>query len=167
MPYVLLDGSNNVTALFAQPQDPAQQPGLVQVPDSDARVVAFRAGQTPTQLAAYASVKQATVARGGISVNVAASGSPEMVEIATDPDGCLNLSGAVQLASINPAQTFNWVQASGVVSLNATQILAMGVALGTFVQATYTALGAVLAEIAAATVTTQAQIDAYAWPANS
>jgi len=123
---------------------------------------------TAAQLSAYASAKQSTVAAGGISVNVAASGAPQMVEVASDAAGCLNMSGAVQLASINPAQTFNWINANGsVVSLNATQILAMGVALGTFVQSTYTALGAVLAAIAAATITTTAQIDAFAWPPNS
>jgi len=43
----------------------------------------------------------------------------------------------------------------------------MGVAVGEFISSTYAAQAAVESEINAGTITTNAQIAAYAWPANS
>lgn len=118
-------------------------------------------------LVAYAGIKQSSLAMGGYTKNVASSGAPLNVQIDTDTQGQANLMGAVQLAAVNPQQAFNWVQASGIIALNATQILAMGVAVGVFFQNSYTVYGQLLGEIEAGTVTTKDQIDATNWPANA
>lgn len=133
-----------------------------------AALVAAASAPGVAQLLAYASAKQGEVANGGISVNVAASGQPaQMVKVETDPTGRVDLSGAVQLTGLNPSQTFNWVGASGSITLTAPQVQALGLAAGVFVQSTYTILGAAVTAINAGTITTTAEIDALAWPTNS
>jgi Domain of unknown function (DUF4376) len=110
-------------------------------------------------LMAYAYAKQQTISQGGVTV----SG----VSVATDAAGRADLDGAVLLAQLNPEQTFTWVTSAGSVSLSAAQIVAVGQAVGLWVQSTYTTLGTVIADIIGASVTTTAQIDGAAWPANS
>ncbi len=127
------------------------------------------------QLAAYAQFKQSMIAGGGISVNVAASGSPQMVEASTDTQSLILLQGAASIAEANSSATFQWVQSNGTaVTLTAAQITTIFTAVSTFLQATFTTLAGVLAAINAspATITTQAQVDTPpspipAWPTNS
>lgn len=52
-------------------------------------------------------------------------------------------------------------------TLDAASVGQIAVAIGQFVQAAYAAEAAVLAAIAAGTITTTAQIDAATWPSNS
>lgn len=119
-----------------------------------------------TQLAAYAEAKQAALIAGGYAFNVAPAGQPaEIVQADTDVSGRLNLAGLVSLAQINPNLTSIWVQAGGGLMLTAAEIIALGVAVGTFVVQTYQALATVLAGIASGAITTTAQIDAAGWPA--
>lgn len=73
-----------------------------------------------------------------------------------------NYTGAVLAAQLNPAATFNWKTSDGsFVTLNATQITAVAVAVMTYVQSAYTVEQTVLAGINASppTITTKAQVD--------
>lgn len=117
-------------------------------------------------LTAYANTKQSMLAASGVNVDVGVSGSPEIVFADTNAQGLSNISGALQFVQINPSATINWTGATGSIALNATQVLALATGAFIFVQATYTTLGTVLANITAGTVTTIAQIDAAAWPTN-
>jgi hypothetical protein len=166
--YVILNDNNQVVSAFARPQD--SDVGAVEVADDDPRVVAFWASQTTAQLIAYATAQQAAIAKGGVSINVAASGPAQMAEADTSVTGRVDLSGLAQLAQLNSAFTTVWVQSSGNLTLNATQIMTLAAGVGTFIEATYATLAAVLAAIAAGTITTTADIDAFAspaWPVNS
>lgn len=136
--------------------------------------VAPVAAPTKADLIAYANAKQATVANGGISVNVAASGhAPQLVKVATDVQGRIDLAGAVQLSGLNPGQTFDWVSNAGKTTLTGVQVQQLGLAAGAFIQAAYSVLGDVLGAINAGTITTSSQVDdptsvnLPAWPANS
>lgn len=123
---------------------------------------------TKTQLAAYASAKQAKIASGGLSVNVAASGAAAETALAdTDVSGRLNLSGLVQLATINSSFTTVWVQSTGNLTLSASQVIDLGMAVGMFVEASYQTLASVLADITSGKLTTTAAVDAAAWPSTS
>lgn len=132
--------------------------------------VAAFAAPTPTQqqLSAYAASKQSAIAAGGISVNVAPSGSPQMVEASTDVASLVLLQGALAIAQSSPWTSFSWVESTGVaVTLNATQIETIFVAVSTFLQATFAALAAVLASIGSGAIATTTQVDQASWPANS
>jgi hypothetical protein len=165
---LLNEAGTAVVSLFAQPQ--GESVGAVEIDDSDARVLAFIAAQNSAQLVSYAMAKQALIANGGVSINVAASGPPIMASADTSVTGRVDLSGVLQSAQLNSGYTTVWVQTSGNLTLNAAAILLLAVGVGAFIEATYAALAGVLAAIAAGTVTTTAEIDAFAspaWPANS
>ena len=124
----------------------------------------------------YASRKQNIIAIGGVRLNVAPSGQPaEFADVATDTKGQTLVNGAVSMISLarfaSPAQpdpTFPWVNNDGSkLTLSAGQMLQIGLALGAFIQATYATLGSVSEAINAGTITSEAQIDASAWPPNS
>lgn len=123
--------------------------------------------QFPAGLVAYAKRKQQALANGGVTVNVAASGSPVLIFCATDSKAKANLAGLLLLAQVDSAITVEWINGTTATSLTAAHIATMGVLVHRFDQATYTALAAVLVGIAATTITTQAQIDAAAWPPRS
>jgi hypothetical protein len=128
---------------------------------------------TPLGLIAYAQQKQGTIAAGGISVNVAASGPAQMVEASTDPESLVLLQGAVSIAAVNPSQTFAWVPKNGSpLTLTATQINTIFAAVSAFIQLTFTTLAGVINAVNAGSVTTQAEVDTPptsigAWPVNS
>jgi hypothetical protein len=123
---------------------------------------------TATQLAAYARRKQAAIAAGMILVQAGA----QSVEASLDPQSLAQLNGAAALASGNPAAVFTWVGSVGGTQLTSAQILTIYGAVHGFVQNSFMTLGAVLAAIAAGTITTLAQVDVPpapipAWPQNS
>lgn len=107
-------------------------------------------------LATYANRRHEVLLNGGVTVNG--------IAITTNTNGRVNLSGAVSLAQLQPEMSFNWVLDTGPVALTAADIIAMGQTVGIWVQATYSALSAVLAAIHAGTITTTAEIDAADWP---
>lgn len=109
-------------------------------------------------LLAYASTKHRAVAYNTVTVNG--------VIVSTTADGRVDLAGAVQLAQLVPAHVFDWVCTTGPIQLNASQVIALGVAVGQWVQSVYTVYGGVISGINDGTITTQAQIDAAAWPSN-
>jgi hypothetical protein len=119
----------------------------------------------------YATAKQQTIAVGGISVNVGTTQAPVNVKAETDPTSLVLLQGAYTLAAANSAATFQWVQVSGApITLSAAQMTTIFTSVTAFIQSTFTALAAVIAAINADTVTTTAQVDAFAspaWPVNS
>lgn len=110
-------------------------------------------------LVTYATAKQEAVMFGGCVING--------VPVSTTVNGKVDMSGAVSLAQLVPDHVFQWVTNAGAISLTAVQIIAVGEAVGLWVQSTYSVLGQVLAGIAAGTITTMAQIDAAGWPSNT
>jgi hypothetical protein len=116
------------------------------------------ADEVKAALSAYADRKQAMLLNGGVTVNG--------VPAATDVNGRVNIAGAVSLAQLQPDMTFHWVNDS-TITLTADQIIALGQAVGVWVQDVYTALGNVLAGIAAGTITTTDEIDAASWPSTA
>jgi len=123
---------------------------------------------TAAQLIAYASQKQSTIMGGGISVSIASGVS---VECSTDATSLVLLQGAATIAESSPSTTFNWVPKTGSPAvLTAAQITTMFTAVSAFLQATFTTLAGVIAAINAGTISTTAQVDAFAspaWPVNS
>ncbi len=120
------------------------------------------------QLLQYAFVRQNMIAHGGASVNVGTSSAPLMIACATDVVSLSLLATAVSVAAANPSGITAWVPTSGSpVTLSAAQVEALNTAVAAFIQSTFATLAAVAAAINAGTITTEAQIDAAAWPANS
>lgn len=111
--------------------------------------------QRINELAAYRYEKE----NGGMTVNG--------MNVKTDDRSKSLLNGAVSLCQINPAATVSWKTDSGFVLLNATQVIAIGAAVGTFVQECFTAEGVHSAMIMA--LATAEEIIAYdfttGWPA--
>jgi hypothetical protein len=131
---------------------------------------------TTAQLLAYAAAKQSAIMDGGLTVNVAAAGQPSLtVEVTTTSAYLTLLNGAVQRSGLNPSAILNWEQRDGsVLSLNATQTQALGLAVANWLQHIFdTRTQSIAPAIAAGTITTTAQIDdptqvnLPAWPANS
>jgi len=128
---------------------------------------------TAAELLAYAESHRDRVAARGVAVDLATEGQPPLViHAATDVQGLIALNGAVSLAALAPAHVFDWAETSGPVQITAAQVRALGVAVGLYIQQTYTVLGALAAAIAAGTVTTRAQIETPPaplpqWPANA
>lgn len=121
----------------------------------------------------YLDARHANVRDGGITVDVGASGSPKLVNVASDEIGRGLVSGCCQLvglasANSEPAPTFKWVNNDGsALTLSAPQMMSVGFSLGAFVQSTYAILADTHAAITDDTITTFKQIDEAAWPANS
>ena len=63
--------------------------------------------------------------------------------------------------------TFNWQSTNEFVTLTGAQVVSMAIAIAIYIQHTFTALNTVTASIKAGTITTTAQVDAFAWPSNS
>jgi hypothetical protein len=141
-------------------------------------VLVAPAAPAPTQatLIAYAQQKQAAIMDGGVTVNVAASGQPELnVECSTTTAYLTLLNGAVQRSGLKSTSILRWEQRDGsVLSLNAAQTQALGLAVANWLQHIFdTRTQSVTPAIVAGTITTYAQIDdptevnLPAWPANS
>lgn len=81
--------------------------------------------------------------------------------VLTDRDSQGLINGAVSLAQINPAISIRFKTASGLfVTLNATQILGIGLAVGTHVQNCFAREADVAGEIAAGVLTTESAVRA-------
>lgn len=145
--------------------------------------LAFAAGVSPANRAAvqavydahdadkaalrnYANTKQWALAIGGYTV--AFAGGPT-VAFDTSTEGQALITGKIaRLQQANPPVAFNWQSGpAGFVNLSAAQLTAAGVAIADFVQATFDALGAVIAAINAGTIKSKAQVDSADWPSNS
>ena len=116
---------------------------------------------TPAQLTAYANAKQWALATGGHAVTV--EGSSHI--FATDPTSLSLMDGKVgRLAQANPPASFNWQIGPAWLTISAADFVTVATTCADFVQATFDTLKTVEAEIASETITTFAEIDAYAWP---
>lgn len=116
---------------------------------------------TKDELIAYAADKRWQIETGGISVSGA--------EIRTDEKSQNRVSGAALLALSDPELgTIDWEAMPGEwVTVDKADMIAIGIAVGRHVQACFTALKAVQAEIDAGTITTTAEIDQAGWPGSS
>lgn len=112
----------------------------------------------PVDLASYTSAKRYAVEIGGIVVDGA--------RILTDRGSQAMIAGAYVYVQHNPTETIAFKSAEGFVTLSAANVVMIANAVGAHVQACFAAEAAVLAAIAAETITDTAAIDAYAWPSN-
>ncbi|MCX5495355.1 DUF4376 domain-containing protein [Kaistia dalseonensis] len=111
-----------------------------------------------SELKAYAAAKRWQVETGGVMV--------DGVDIRTDEKSQNRVSGAALLAISDPdLATIDWEAQPGVwIEVPAATMKAIGIAVGRHVQACFSALKVVQADIDAGTITTIAEIDAAAWP---
>lgn len=117
-------------------------------------------------LIGYANDKQWKLATGGFTISFV---SGPTVEFGTDGVGLALLNGAVaRQSAANPPATVMWqTMPSTFVPLSGARIVAAGTKIADFIAASFAALQAVTSAIAAGTITTTAQVDAYAWPSNT
>lgn len=109
-------------------------------------------------LVAYTANKRWLVEAGGIVVGG--------VPVATDDRSKIMIIGARVKADADANFTAQWKLPSGdFLTINAATIIGISDAVLAHVDASFAAEAAVLAEIAAGTITTTAEIDAAAWPA--
>lgn len=128
--------------------------------------IAAAPGPTVAQLEAYAeTVWRACLAKGQ-TFNVAAAAAPAIPILCDGTNATrADLAMLALFGQANPTGTKEWTDNNKAVStLTGTQLVALATLAGDWVSDTYPALNALNAEIAAGTVTTTAEIDAYAWP---
>lgn len=106
-------------------------------------------------------------ARAESGVTVALPGGPS-VRFPTDATGRGLLNGAVTRAQqASPPAGFRWqTGATTFVTLTPAQVIAAGIAVADYVQATFDTLDDCVADILSGAITSTAQIDAAAWPDN-
>lgn len=121
---------------------------------------------TKERLQTYASMKLRSVLNKGISVDVGTSDSPQVAQVDTDTPGMAAIARNVQLATLNPSQTFSWVQASGTLVLGGGQMQAIARAAYSFEQSCWAVLSEALTQIENGAIVTTDQILALPWPAN-
>jgi hypothetical protein len=119
---------------------------------------------TTAQLLAYANAKQWTLATGGHNVTI--EGTSYL--FATDPTSLALITGnALRLQQSGAPTSVLWQFSStgAFVTISAADFLTTADNIADWVQSTFAALETVMAAITAATITTEAAIDAAAWPA--
>lgn len=126
---------------------------------------AWRVRTAVDDLIAYAHAVQWARAEAGVSVALA--GGPT-VHFPTDAIGRGLVNGAVTRAQQpSPPAGFRWqIGATSFVTLTPAQVIAAGVAVADYVQATFNTLDDVITGILSGSITSETQIDAAAWPAN-
>lgn len=111
----------------------------------------------PVDLTKYAADKRWRVETGGITVAGAA--------IPTSREDQAMITGAVAFAQLNPDASIQFKAVSGWVTLTATQMVGIGLSVGTHVQACFAAEAAIDADVDGGTITTAEQIEADGrWP---
>lgn len=114
----------------------------------------------PVDLTAYLANARWMRQTGGYTINGE--------QIRTDEASQNLLMGACFLLTQNPAlPSVNFKAVTGYVTIPRDQMLAIGTAIGMFIQACFNAENLILADITAGTITTTEQIDTDTrWPAN-
>ncbi|NEI71316.1 DUF4376 domain-containing protein [Rhizobium lusitanum] len=129
-------------------------------PETPSSLLAVVAGWSPepapVDLYAYAASKRYAVETGGIVING--------MSVMTDRGSQSLITGAYNYVQANPEVTVKFKTAAGFVELTAAQMTAIANAVGAHVQAAFAAEGEVNSRIVAGTITTTAEIDAFAWP---
>ena len=132
-------------------------------PETPGSLIAILLGWSPepapVDLYAYAASKRYAVETGGIVLNGMA--------VMTDRASQSLITGAYNYVQANPETTVKFKTSGGFVELTATQMTAIANAVGAHVQAAFAAEGEINQEIIAGTITTPAEIDAFAWPLNN
>ncbi|AVA22176.1 MULTISPECIES: DUF4376 domain-containing protein [unclassified Rhizobium] len=129
-----------------------------EMPEGLAAVVAgWSPEPAPVDLYVYAATKRYAIETGGIVFNG--------TKIATDRQSQALITGAYAYVQANPTVTVNFKTANGFVILTVEQVTAIANAVGAHVQASFAAEDAVAQAIAAGTIKTTADVDAFAWPA--
>ncbi|MBB6484878.1 DUF4376 domain-containing protein [Rhizobium lusitanum] len=131
-------------------------------PEPPASLLAIVAGWSPepppVDLYAYAASKRYAVETGGIVLNT--------TQVMTDRASQSLITGAYNFVQANPGVLVKFKTAVGFVELTATQMTAIANVVGAHVQASFAAESAIDAAIVAGTISTKAEIDAFAWPSN-
>lgn len=115
-------------------------------------------------LMAYANTKQWALATGGYTITL--SGTPRTFKTDSESQGLMT-GKALRLTQPSPPTTVNWQfggASSDFAEIDAADFMTAATAVADFVQATFDTLRQVLADIAAGTITSTAQIEAAAWP---
>ncbi|SCM73337.1 conserved hypothetical protein [uncultured Pleomorphomonas sp.] len=120
--------------------------------------VAVASAPTTAELVSYAAAKRYAVETGGVTVAGAS--------IDTGRESQAMITGAYAYAHANPEANVSFKATSGWVILTAAEVTAIATAVAAHVQACFTAEKAIDDAIDAGTVTTTAEIDAWAWPSN-
>ena len=123
----------------------------------------------PAYLAGYASASWNSILAAGRIFNVAASGAAVSVLCDGTNSTRADLALLALFGQANPTGTKTWIDNNGVSTvLTGAQFVTLATLAGNWVSDTYPALQTLLGEINATppTITTTAQIDAYAWPAS-
>ena len=122
---------------------------------------------TAADLVSYSQMKQQALLKAGITVNVAASGSPT-VNILCDGTNATraDLALLALFGQQNPTGTKQWLDNNDVVTtLTGTELVNLATLVGAWISDTYPTLVSVINQINASppTITTIAQIDAASW----
>ncbi|MEZ2224385.1 DUF4376 domain-containing protein [Rhizobium sp. RCC_161_2] len=133
-------------------------------PETPETLLAIVAGWSPepipVDLYAYAATKRYAVETGGIVING--------MSVMTDRGSQSLITGAYNYVQANPDVSVKFKTSGGsFVALTAAQMTLIANAVGAHVQACFAAEGEVDQEIIAGTITTTAEIDAFAWPSNA
>lgn len=107
---------------------------------------------TKKQLTAYAADKRYSVEVGGLTVNA--------IPIATDRASQAMINGAYNLVQINPDISIDFKTDTGFVTLGASQITDLALAVANHVQKCFSAEATAASRVAAGTITAVADIDA-------
>ncbi len=117
------------------------------------------------ELMRYVAKKRASIVNAGATIDIGGTLIPAWTDAASQGA----IMGLVLAAQINPSLTSVWKGRDGVFyPVDATAIQALGLGIMAFVQAVFTSEATALAAINATppTITTFAEIEAVAWPAN-
>ncbi len=113
----------------------------------------------PVDLHAYAASRRYAVETGGTVING--------MRVMTDRASQSLITGAYNYVQANPEITVKFKTSGGFVELTAAQMTAIANAVCAHVQAAFAAESEIDQQIIAGTITTTAEIDAFAWPSNS
>lgn len=138
----------------ALPPDTALRRDLAEWTASGGAITPYAA--PPIDLYAYAAAKRWAVQSGGISVGG--------VSVDTGDASRSMIADAVAYVQAAGGASIAFKATSGWVTLTSGEVVAIGLAVGAHVQACFAAERAIAAAISAGTVTTTAEIDAWAWP---
>ena len=118
--------------------------------------------QTQAQLQAYAGGKIAALLGNMRSY----TGSGVTLKSDATPATLADLTALIQWGTANPTLSQDWVANDfSTAMITGAQFVALAPQVGNYALSVYAALASVLGAISADTITTTAQIDAFAWPA--
>ena len=132
-------------------------------PETPSSLLAVVAGWSPelvpVDLHAYAATKRYAVETGGVVI--------DGMSVMTDRQSQSLITGAYSYVQANPGVMVKFKTANGFVEVTAVQMTAIANAVGAHVQASFAAEDEIDKQIIGGTITTTAEIDAFAWPSNT